>query len=302
MSISSFPWRRPVTPSVVVAYTVVILGAIVMAAPFAWMVVTSLAEEPKLFTYPPMFWPDPLILDNYIHLFTGFETDPTKDANTSSRGAAVPVAYYMMNSAIVAVTSTIGVVLSCAMGAFALARLKFPGRKVWFAIILATLLIPGQVLLIPRYFTFRHLGWLDTLLPLTVPYFFAGAFGIFMLHQFFRGIPEELVDAARMDGASPLDIFRRIIVPLSVPALVALGIFQFLFSWNDLLGPLIFLNTDRNYTFPLALTRFKHHVSGQYMWTVVSAGAFLGTLPPILIYILGQRQFVEGIALSGIKG
>jgi len=272
-----------------------------MAAPFAWMVLTSLSDEPKLFQYPPQFLPNPIRWQNYVELFFGFEVSPFQDSQTFSRGEAMPLAYYMLNSVIVSVFSTIGTVLSCAMGAFALARLRFPGRNFWFALILGTLLIPGQILLIPRYFLFRNLGWLDTLLPLIVPHFFAGAFGIFLLYQFFRGIPEELIDAARIDGATPLDIFVRLMLPLSGAALATLAIFQFLYSWNDLLGPLIFLNTDKSYTFPIALTRFKHHVSGQYMWTLVCAGAFLGTIPPIIVYVLGQRQFVQGIALSGIK-
>jgi multiple sugar transport system permease protein len=302
MSTSPGYWtRRPHLVPRLLAYAVVVPGAVVMAAPFLWMITTSLSDEPKLFQYPPQFFPDPIRWQNYAELFGGFETNPFKDANTFSRGEAMPLAYYMWNSVVVAVFSTLGTVLSCAMGAFALARLRFPGRNFWFALTLATLLIPGQILLIPRYFIFRNFGWLDTLLPLIVPHFFAGAFGIFLLHQFFRGIPEELVDAARIDGANPLDIFARLMLPLSGAALATLAIFQFLYSWNDLLGPLIFLNTDRSYTFPIALTRFKHHVSGQYMWTIVCAGAFLGTIPPIIVYVLGQRHFVQGIALSGIK-
>src|SRR4030095_15954157 len=185
--------RGPNTLPRIVAYAVVIPGALAMAAPFVWMVFTSLSEEPKLFQFPPQFIPNPIRWQNYVELFFGFEVSPFQDSQTFSRGEAMPLAYYMGNSVIVAVLSTIGTVLSCAMGAFALARLRFPGRNFWFALILGTLLIPGQILLIPRYFMFRNLGWLDTLLPLIVPHFFAGAFGIFLLHQFFRGIPEELV-------------------------------------------------------------------------------------------------------------
>ena len=268
----------------VLAYAVAVAGALVMVAPFAWMVLTSLTDETKIFVYPPSFWPDPFVLSNYARLF--------RDA---------PVARYGLNSTIIAVVTTIGVVTSCSMAAFSLARLRFPGRAVWFSVILATLFVPGQVLLIPRYFLFRALGWIDTLYPLLVPSFFGGAFGIFLLVQFFRAIPEELSDAARVDGANPGQIFLRIFVPLSTPALAALGIFQFLYGWNEFLEPLIYLNTDAMYTFPLALTRFQNHYGGEYFWPVVLAGAILGTIPSILVYTVGQRQFVQGVILSGIK-
>jgi multiple sugar transport system permease protein len=157
------------------------------------------------------------------------------------------------------------------------------------------------VLLIPHYFLFRQLGWIDTLLPLIVPSFFGGAFGIFLLIQFFRSIPEELVDAARVDGANPASIFIQIFVPLSMPAIAALGIFQFLYAWNQFLEPLIYLNSDIMYTYPLALTRFQNHYGGEYFWPVILAGAILGTIPSIIVYVIGQRQFVQGVILSGIK-
>jgi len=270
--------------SLIVAYVVVVTGGLVMVAPFAWMLLTSLTEESKVFSYPPTFWPNPFVLANYQRLF--------HDA---------PVARYGLNSTIIAVVTTIGVITSCSMGAFSLARLRYPGRAIWFSIILATLFVPGQVLLIPRYFLFRQLGWIDTLYPLMVPSFFGGAFGIFLLVQFFRSIPEELVDAARVDGANPAQIFLSLFVPLSMPAIAALGIFQFLYAWNEFLEPLIYLNSDVMYTFPLALTRFQNHYGGEYFWPVILAGAIIGTIPSIIVYIIGQRQFVQGIVLSGIK-
>jgi ABC-type glycerol-3-phosphate transport system permease component len=187
------------------------------------------------------------------------------------------------------------------MGAFSLARLRFPGRNVWFAIILATLFVPGQVLLIPQFFVFRKLGWIDTFLPLIVPSFFGGAFGIFLLHQFFKGIPEELVDAARVDGANPFQIFLRIFTPLSAPALVALAVLQFLYGWNQFLEPLIYLNSAVNYTYPLALTEFQSQYGAVYFWGVILGGALIGTIPSIAVYLFGQRYFVQGIILSGVK-
>jgi multiple sugar transport system permease protein len=268
----------------IVAYSIVALGAIAMAAPFVWMVLTSFTLEARIFSYPPAFWPDPFVMANYEQLF--------RDA---------PVVRYALNSTIIAVLTSVGVIASCSLGAFSLARLRFPGRSLWFAIILMTLFVPSQVLLIPRYFVFRSLGWIDTLLPLVVPSFFGGAFGIFLLHQFFRAIPEEIVDAARVDGANPFQVFLNVFLPLSGPALAALAIFQFLYAWNEFLEPLIYLNTDINYTFPLALTRFQNHYGGEYKWGVILAGAFLGTLPSIIVYVVGQRQFVQGIVLSGIK-
>lgn len=268
----------------IIAYVLVVAGSLVMAAPFAWMILTSFTPEAEIFQYPPHFWPNPWIITNYVKLFT-----------------QAPLARNGLNSTIIAVLTTVGVVGSCSMGAFSLARLRFPGRSIWFAIILATLFVPGQVLIIPRYFLFRELGWLNTLLPLIVPSFFGSAFGIFLLHQFFKGLPQEMIDAAQMDGANPLQIFLRIFVPLSTPALAALAIFQWLYSWNEFLEPLIYLNSDINYTYPLALTRFQNQYGGEYFWGVILGGAFLGTIPSIIVYVLGQRYFVQGIVLSGIK-
>jgi ABC-type glycerol-3-phosphate transport system permease component len=247
------------------------------------MLVTSFSIEARIFTYPPSLLPDPFTTDNYRQLFQD-----------------TPVARALFNSAIVAILSTVGLVSSSAMGAYSLARIRFHGRSIWFAIILATLFIPGQVMLIPQYWIFQHIHWVNTLLPLVVPPFFGGAFGIFLPHQFFKGIPEDLADAARVDGANPLNIFLLIMLPLATPALAALAIFQFLGSWNDLLTPLIYLSSETMFTFPLELTRFKHHL-GPYMWTLVTAGAFIGTVPPIIVYLIGERRFVQGIVLRGRK-
>ncbi len=267
----------------IIAYAVVVAGGIFTAAPFVWMFLTSFALEAKIFTYPPMIWPDPFTAANYVTLF--------RDA---------PVARYLLNSSIVGILSTFGVVASCGLGAFSLARLRFRGSVIWFTIIIATLFIPYQVTLIPRYWVFEKIHWVNTLLPLIVPAYFGNAFGIFLLYQFFKGIPEELVDAARVDGATPWQIFLRLFLPLSGPALAALAIFTFLASWNDLLGPLIYLNDEKTFTYPLALTRFRNH-NGPYIWTIVSAGALIGTIPPIIVYLIGERHFVQGIVLSGIK-
>jgi len=268
----------------VIAYLVVVVGSFVMAAPYVWMLLTSFTEEARIFQYPPSFWPNPFVLSNYVDLF--------RDAPLIRNG---------LNSTFIAVTTTIGVVVSCSMGAFSLARLRFPGRAFWFAIILATLFVPGQVLLIPQYFVFRSLGWIDTFLPLIVPSFFGGAFGIFLLHQFFKGIPEELVDAARIDGANPFQIFVQIFVPLSAPAIVALAILQFLYGWNQFLEPLIYLNSSVNYTYPLALTQFQSQYGAEYFWGIIMGGALIGTIPSIAVYLVGQRYFVQGIILSGVK-
>jgi multiple sugar transport system permease protein len=268
----------------IVAYLVVILGSFVMAAPYIWMLLTSFTEEARIFQYPPSFWPHPFVLSNYADLF--------RDAPLVRNG---------LNSTFIAVTTTIGLVSSCSLGAFSLARLRFPGRGIWFALILVTLFVPGQVLLIPQYFVFRSLGWIDTFLPLIVPYFFGGAFGIFLLHQFFKGIPEELVDAARIDGANPFQVFFQIFVPLSAPAIVALGILQFLYGWNQFLEPLVYLNSASNYTYPLALTQFQSQYGAEYFWGIIMGGALIGTIPSIAVYLIGQRYFVQGIILSGVK-
>lgn len=178
--------------------------------------------------------------------------------------------------------------------------MRFPGRNIIFAIVLATLMIPFHVTLIPLFALYRWMGWLGTHLPLTVPYFFSTAFGIFLIRQFYLTIPQELVDAARIDGCSFIEIYYKIFLPLSKPALATLGIFTFLGSWNNLIGPLVYLNEVSTMTVTLGLTLLTTQAGGR--WELIQAGAVISVLPIIAIFLIGQEHFIQGIARTGLKG
>ena len=196
----------------------------------------------------------------------------------------------------------IGQILTCAMGAFVFAVVKFRGRNFLFALLLATMMIPSQVSLIPNFILFKYLGLIGTQWPLILPAFWGGAFGTFLLRQYFLTIPRELVDAARMDGASLWDIFWRVYMPLSKPALATLAIFSFKDAWNDLLHPLVYLPTDMHKTtLTVGLAFFQQQLQMGGKFTVLMAGAFLSILPLLVVFFIAQRQFIEGIALTGIK-
>jgi multiple sugar transport system permease protein len=218
-------------------HLVLIFVSIVMAAPMLWTLSTSLKQPGVIFTYPPQWIPNPVDWDNYRQLFV-----------------QLPMAIFLLNSFKIATIATTGQVISCAMAAFAFARLRFPARNLLFFILLATLMVPTHVTLIPTFFIMRWLGWIDTHWALTVPWWMGGAFGTFLLRQFFLTIPTEMMEAAKIDGAGYWRIFWRIYMPLSGPALATLAVFTFMASWNNLLGPLIFLNSEDKMTVTLGLT------------------------------------------------
>jgi multiple sugar transport system permease protein len=264
-------------------HLVLILFSIVMAAPMLWTISTSLKQPGVVFTYPPQWIPKPVDWDNYRQLFL-----------------QLPMAIFLLNSFKIATIATIGQVLSCAMAAFAFARLRFPARNLLFFILLATLMVPTHVTLIPTFFIMRWLGWIDTHYALTVPWWLGGAFGTFLLRQFFMTIPTEMMEAAKIDGAGYFRIFWRIFMPLSGPALATLAVFTFMGSWNNLLGPLIFLNSEDKMTVTLGLTLLQ----GQYysQWTLLMAGAIVSVIPTLIVFFVAQKYFVEGIVRAGLKG
>ena len=254
-----------------------------MLVPFAWMVSTSLKDEGSVFLFPLQWIPSPFRWDNYTYVFTH-----------------LPFGLFTLNSLKIAVLATIGNVLACSIGGFAFARLRFPGRDRLFAILLTSLMIPSQVTMIPLYLLFNALHWVDTQLPLIVPAYFGGIFGAFLFRQFYLTLPQELVDAARIDGCSWLGVWARVFVPLSQPATVTVALLTFMGSWNDLIGPLIYLNSQRLWTLPLGLALFR----GEYtvVWTHLMAGSVVAALPILILFIFFQKYFVQGIALTGLKG
>ncbi len=268
-------------------YGVLIAYAALSLMPFAWMLITSFKTPADLFRLPPDFTPTLLSTDtpfrNYDQVWT------QRDFVT-----------YFRNSVFVSFMAAIGQVFTCALAGYAFARLPLPGKNAIFAMILATMFVPVEVTIVPEFLIMRWLGWLDTFLPLIVPSFLVGAFGTFMLREYFASLPDEYADAARMDGASQFRIFWRVYLPLAQPALVSVFVIAFIQNWDELLRPLLYLSTPELYTVPLGLLSFF----GQYeaAWNELMAGSVISTLPLILIYILTQRYILAGFWGGGVKG
>ena len=269
-----------------VAYLLLTLGGLLMALPFFWLVSSSLKPIQLIYVVPPIWIPDPPRWKNYVDIFT-----------------LLPFGLYMRNTMIIVISATIGQVLTGAMSAYAFARLRWPGRDIWFGLLLATMMLPGAVTMIPRFIIFKWLGWLDTFAPLIVPFWMGGsAFSVFLLRQFFLTIPMELEDAARIDGASSALIFARIMLPLAVPAMSVVAIFSFLGHWNDFMGPLIYLNTSEKRTLALGINSLQGLEWGRDNTELLMAAGVVMVLPTILIFIVAQDVFVQGIVMTGIKG
>ncbi|MDI4649683.1 carbohydrate ABC transporter permease [Cohnella hashimotonis] len=271
------PWTKALM------YLLVLAGAVVMMFPFIWMLSTSFKTLGAVSQMPPQLIPNPFRFDNYAEVWN-----------------KVDFGRYTFNSFFIVVFDMAGSLLSCAFVAFGLAMYKFKLRGLVYAFMLGTLLIPGQITMIPTYFIWKQFHALNTYVPLIAPSFFAGAFGIFLLHQYIKSLPKELYESAVIDGCSPPGIFFKIYLPLCKPALAALGIFTFMGAWNNTLGPLIYLQDRKMYTLPLGLMYLKNESSINQ--AVIMAGAVITTLPVVLVYLLAQKQFVQGIASTGLKG
>jgi len=266
-------------------YVVVIALSLAFAMPLLWMLVTALKDDPDVFRLPPVWIPRPIRWANFPEALT-----------------VVPFGLHMVNTLKIAVPTVIGTLLSCSLVAYGFARIEFPGRGVLFFVCLATMMIPFQVRMIPLYIQFRNLGWLNTYKPLIVPAFFGGAYPIFLLRQFFMTIPQELSDAARMDGCNELLIFWRIILPLAKPSLAVVGLFTFMGSWDNFIGPLIYLNDRKLYPISIALRGFQSEFWEKHLWQYMMAASAATIAPVIIIFYLAQRTLVEGITVTGIKG
>ena len=266
-----------------VTYALLIAGAVTMLGPFLWMVATSFKLPADQFTHTLI--PNPATLDNFRNLFS-FDLNFPK---------------LFLNSTFISLMVVVGQMLTCAMAAFCFAVVKFRGRGLLFTLLLVTLMIPEQVSLIPNFIIFKWLHLVGTSVPLWLPAFWGGAFGTFLLRQYFLTIPRELVDAARVDGASLWDIFWRIYLPLGRPALAALAIFTFQGAWNDLLHPLVYMPTVPNTTLTVGLAFFQTQLTLGGRFTVLMAGALLSILPLVVVFFFAQKLFIEGIALSGLK-
>jgi ABC-type glycerol-3-phosphate transport system permease component len=265
----------------IITYAALILGSLVMVGPFLWMISTAFKLPANQFTRALI--PNPITTQNFEQLWT-----------------ILPFGTLIWNSFKVATISTIGQILTCAMGAFVFAVVRFRLREVLFIALLGTLMIPYQVTIIPNFIIFKALGLYGTQAPLWIPAFMGGAFGTFLLRQYFLTIPLDLAEAARVDGASLLRIFWSIYLPLSKPALAALAVFTFLGSWNNLLTPLIYLPSDlEQTTLPVGLALLQQQYTGR--WTIMMAGSLISIAPIIIVFFFAQKFFIEGIALSGVR-
>lgn len=258
---------------------------IVMMYPLAWLVSSSVKPNSLIFKDLSL-WPAQWNLSNYADGWNALEQ---------------PFSLYLVNSAVIVVLSIIGNLLSCSLAAYGFARLDFGGRKLFFVLMLGTMMLPGHVLLVPQYIMFSKLDWLNTYYPLLVPNFLAtNAFYIFLMVQFMRALPRELDDAARIDGCGPFRTFYRIILPLCLPALATTAVFTFISVWNEFFGPLLYLTDPELYTVPLALRQFMDS-EGQSQWGQMFAMSFVSIAPVIGFFIAGQKYLVKGIATTGLK-
>ena len=273
--------KRYAKPAVI--QLVLFFGLIISLLPFLWMLSTSLKDPGEVMLYPPRWIPSLFKWENYVKIWQ-----------------VIPLATFVKNTSIVTGLCILGELLTASMVAFAFARLRFRGKNVLFWLVLSSMMLPLQVTMIPLFILFKSIGWVDTLKPLIVPSFIgSNAFYIFLLRQFFSGIPIELDEAAKIDGCSPWRIYWHIILPLSKPALATVAVFSFIFHWNDFLMPLIYLNSVEKQTLAVGLRWFQ----GQYgtNYHLLMAAATLALIPVIIIFFAAQRYFVRGITLTGLK-
>lgn len=277
-------WRRLRGP--VAAYATLVVLAVIMLIPFLWMISTSLQGNDALFQTPPQLIPVQPQWHNYVDALT-----------------AVPFGTWVWNTLIICALNVVGQLLCCSLVAYGFARLRFPGRGPLFILVLATLLLPAQITLVPQFILFSKLGWVNTFLPLTVPAFFgggAGAFYIFLIRQYMRTIPYELDEAARIDGATTWQILYRILLPLIKPPLTIVAVFTFTDAYNDFINPLIYLSDNSKYTLALGLSSYIGQFSSNWNWLMCASVVIL--LPLLIIYYFAQRLLIGGIASVGLKG
>lgn len=281
------PYARAFKWSRLLIYAVLICGALITVFPLVWLVRSSLMDTAQLFTEPPAWLPRPFDWSNYSGALT-----------------SQPFAQYLLNTMIIEVFAVTGLVITSAFAGYSFARLRWRGRNIVFGILLSSLMLPYAATLIPTFLMWDYVGADNTYFPLIVPAWFGGGgggmFSVFLLRQFFLSIPRDLEDAAYVDGAKPFGIFWRIILPLSKPALLVVALFQFIFVWNDLLNPLIYLNDVNKYTLAVGLAGFEGQYTSQIGFLMAASTAV--TVPIIALVFFGYRYFVEGIALTGVKG
>ena len=268
---------------VIFLYAFLIVLAILFILPIFYLFMGSFKAESELFRVPFKWLPDKFQFGNFINMFS-----------------SIPFFKYLKNTMIIVVCNIVGSLLSCSLVAYGFARLRWPGRDKVFILVLITMILPYQVTLVPLFLMFTKMKWIGTFLPLTVTCFFGNPFFIFLLRQFFTGIPQDISEAARIDGAGEFTIFSRLVIPMAKPALTTVAIFAFIRSWNDFLGPLVFLGKDELYTLSLAASMLKSNLDPN--WSLLLALGAVMILPVLIPFFVMQKYFIQGIAMSGIKG
>ncbi|WP_258171174.1 carbohydrate ABC transporter permease [Paenibacillus sp. R14(2021)] len=268
----------------IVVYALLFAGLLLFAFPLFWMITTSLKELGDVHKLPMKWIPSPVEWSNYTQVF--------RDA---------PLARYIVNTVIYTAVTMFAVALSSSLVAFGFARLKARGRNVLFLLVLSTMMIPPQVTMIPQYLLFNKFNWIDSYLPLVVPAFGGSAFIIFLLRQFYLGFSKELDDAVKIDGGGYFTMYVRIILPLSIPSLATAAILEFMYRWNDLIGPLIYLSDGSKYPLSLGLSNFTAAYAAT-PWNLLMAASIVAVLPPLLLFFFAQKYFIQGIVITGSKG
>jgi multiple sugar transport system permease protein len=275
-------------------YTLLLLGAVLVSLPFFWLLRTSLMVEGDHFTWPPIIWPNPIVWQNYVDIFNI---------------PYIPMWLFFRNSTVIVIFAMVGEIISTSLVSFAFARLRWKGRDVLFAVLVATLFIPSQMTIIPLFLIWKEVGWLNTLYPLIVPSWFGHAFFIFLMRQFVMTIPLELDDAARIDGCGTLRIYWNIVVPLSTPALATIAIFSFQAKWNQFFEPLIYISKRDIMPLAVGVRMFRSAMmaagggaTGIVSWSHLLAATVVMVVPIIVVFFLAQRVFIQGIVVSGVKG
>ena len=268
---------------VIFLYAFLIVLAILFILPIFYLFMGSFKAESELFRVPFKWLPDKFQFGNFINMFS-----------------SIPFFKYLKNTMIIVVCNIVGSLLSCSLVAYGFARLRWPGRDKVFILVLITMILPYQVTLVPLFLMFTKMKWIGTFLPLTVTCFFGNPFFIFLLRQFFTGIPQDISEAARIDGAGEFTIFSKLVIPMAKPALTTVAILAFIRSWNDFLGPLVFLGKDELYTLSLAASMLKSNLDPN--WSLLLALGAVMILPVLILFFVMQKYFIQGIAMSGIKG
>jgi len=266
-------------------YVILTVVAMVFLAPLAWMFATSLKQESQVFDMSALSFPNPVEWENYGEAIS-----------------VIPFMRYLFNTSLITGLTIVGTLLASSVAAYGFARLRFPGRNVLFIVAISTMMVPGIVPMIPRFAMYKYLQWVDTIKPLVVPFFFGVPFHVFLFRQFFLTLPRDLEDAAKIDGASTFQIYWKIMLPLTKPALATVTIFTFMGTWNDFMGPWVYLKSQAKWTLSLGLASFQGQQAFQTPWHLVMAASLLVLLPALVIFFVAQKYFIRGIATGGIKG